>query len=161
VVFLLRTLAIGTAAAMVIGLTAPPARAACFAFKDPEKRFMSKINRARANRGLPKLQRDRQLGKVSRKHSYEMANRRTLYHTPSSVLGSRVTRWISLGENIGHTRTVRRALRLMMRSPAHRANILASDWVYLGVGTVRQGRYIWSTITFEARRDPGTTLSMC
>jgi hypothetical protein len=102
---MLRTLAIGTAAALVIGLTAPPARASCFAFKDPEKRFMSKINRARANRGLPKLVRDRQLGRVSRKHSWEMVNRRTLYHTSSSTLSKRVTRWISLGENVGKTRT--------------------------------------------------------
>ncbi|MQB00259.1 MAG: hypothetical protein GEU78_08205 [Actinobacteria bacterium] len=161
VVLLLRTLAIGAAAAMVITLIPDPARASCWTYRKPERRLASKINNARLNRGLNALRLDPQLSRVSRKHSYEMAKRRKLYHTPSSVLGWRVTRWISLGENIGHTRTVRRAFRLMMRSAPHRANILASDWVHIGVGTVRKGRYIWSTITFEAVRDPGTRLSMC
>lgn len=158
---MLRTLAIGAAAAMVIGFIPQPARAGCWSYKDSERRLASRINKARANRGLPKLQLDRQLGRVSRKHSWEMARRRKLYHTPSWLLGSRVTRWISLGENVGRTRTVRRAFRAMMRSSSHRANILDATWVHVGVGTVRKRGYLWSTVTFEAIRDPGTTLDMC
>jgi uncharacterized protein YkwD len=161
VVLLLRTLAIGVAAAVVITLIPDPARASCWTYRKRERRLASKINTARLNRGLKALRLDPQLSRVSRKHSYEMANQRKLYHTPTSVLGWRVTRWVSLGENIAHTRTIRRAFRLMMRSPSHRANILDAAWVHIGIGTVRKGRYIWSTVTFESVLDPGTRLSMC
>jgi uncharacterized protein YkwD len=158
---MLRTLAIGTAAAIVLGFIPQPARASCWNYKASERRLAGRINKARGNRGLPKLQLDRQLSRVSRKHSWEMAKRRKIYHTPSSTLGSRVTRWVSLGENVARTRSVRRAFRAMMRSSYHRANILDSSWVHFGVGTVRKRRYLWSTVTFEAVLDPGTTLNMC
>ena len=159
---MLKTLAIGTTvAALAIGLAAPPAAGSCWTYRDREKRLARKINDARRSRGLPALRRDPQLSKVSRTHSYEMAKKRTLYHTPSSILGSRVTRWVSLGENVARTKNVRRAFRKMMRSSYHRANILDSTWVYFGVGTVKKNGDLWSTITFEAVVDPGTTLKMC
>jgi uncharacterized protein YkwD len=158
---MLKALAIGTAATIVIVLAAQPASASCWRYRDAEKRLASKVNSARRNRGIPTLRLDPQLSKVSRTHSSEMGKRRSLYHTPLSVLGSRVTRWVSLGENVARTQTVRRAFRKMMRSPYHRSNILRATWVHFGVGTVRKNGYLWSTITFEAVLDPGTTLAMC
>jgi uncharacterized protein YkwD len=159
---MLRPLGIGATAVVLVGVLVQPVHAGtCWDYRRNEKRLAGKINNARRNRGLPTLRMDPQLSKVSRTHSTEMARRRSLYHTSVSVLSSRVTRWVGLGENVGRTRTIRRAFRLMMRSSYHRANILDGGWVYFGVGTVSKGRYIYSTVTFESVMDPGTTLSMC
>ncbi len=76
---------------------------------------------------------------VARKHTSEMVQRRSLYHTPSDVLGRRVTRWRRLGENIGAAGGVKRLHRLFMNSPVHRANILLNSYGFVGVGTKRKG----------------------
>ena len=158
---MLRTLAVAAAMAGMIAITAQPVNASCWTYKDSERRLASKLNDARRSRGLPTLRLDAQLSKVSRTHSWEMAKKRTLYHTPHSVLGSRVTRWVSLGENVGKTSSLRRAFRRMMDSAYHRANILDASYVHVGTGVVKKHGYVWTTITFEAVTDPGTTLSMC
>jgi uncharacterized protein YkwD len=120
-----------------------------------------KMNGARNRRGLPPIQLDRHLSKVSRVHTNAMVDQRTLYHTSASVLTRRVTRWISLGENVGRTpRGVRSLHRSMMNSAGHRANILNSAFTYVGVGTVKKGGSLWMTVTFESRRNPGTRLPM-
>jgi uncharacterized protein YkwD len=120
-----------------------------------------KMNRARNRRGLAPIQLDRHISKVSRVHTREMVNRRAIFHTSPRVLTRRVTRWITLGENVGRTpRAARSLYRTMMRSSGHRANILNSRFTYVGVGAVRKGGQLWMTITFEAQRNPGTTLAM-
>jgi uncharacterized protein YkwD len=120
-----------------------------------------KINGARHRRGLPAIQLDRHLSKVSRAHTYTMAKKRTIFHTSPRTLARRVTRWVSLGENVGRTpRGVRSLQRSFMRSAGHRANILNSAFTYVGVGTVKKNGGLWMTVTFESRRNPGTRLSM-
>jgi uncharacterized protein YkwD len=120
-----------------------------------------KMNRARHRRGLAPIQLDRHLSKVSRVHTYAMVNERTIFHTSPRVLTRRVTRWISLGENVGRTpRGVRSLHHTMMRSSGHRANILNSGFTYVGVGTVKKNGALWMTVTFESRRNPGTRLAM-
>lgn len=158
---MLRTLGVAAAMAGLITITAQPVSASCWTYKASERKLASKINDARRSRGLSGLRLDPQLSKVSRTHSAEMAQKRDLYHTPHSVLGSRVTRWVSLGENVAKTGTWFRAFRRMMESPYHRANIMAADYVHVGTGTVKKHGSVWTTITFEAVTDPGTTLNMC
>ena len=120
-----------------------------------------KMNKARRRHGLPPVQLDRHLSRVSRAHTYGMARRRELFHTPVGTLSRRVTRWVSLGENVGRTpRGVRSLHRSFMRSAGHRANILNSAFTYVGVGSVKKGGQLWMTLTFESRRNPGTRLSM-
>ena len=87
-----------------------------------------------------------------------MAKKQTLYHTPS--LDSLVTRWRSLGENVGFATGVRRVQRAFMSSAPHRANILRSAYRFVGVGVKKAGGYVWSAVVFESRRNPGTTLKM-
>jgi uncharacterized protein YkwD len=119
-----------------------------------------KINGARVATGDGRLRLDPQLSRVARKHTGEMVQRRAIYHTPSDVLGRRVTRWSRLGENIGAAGGVKRLHRSFMNSPAHRAITLTDSYRFMGIGTKRKGGKLWMTVVFESRRDPGTRLRM-
>ena len=132
----------------------------CFTFKDAEKSFFYKINRSRQRAGRSKLVLDRQLGRVSRKHTWEMASRNYLHHTSPRTLGWRVTRWYQLGENVGVGRSPTSLHNAFMSSPSHRSNVLYSKFRYVGVGTIYRHGALWVTVTFETTRDPGTRLYM-
>jgi hypothetical protein len=99
---------------------------------------------------------DPQLSKVASRHSSRMADRSLLYH--STDLRHVVTRWSTLGENVGTGPSVKSLHRAFMASPAHRDNILYPTFRHVGVGSARRGGRLWVTVVFEARRDPGTTL---
>ena len=133
----------------------------CFEHKTSERKFAEKMNTARGLAGVGRLELDRQLSKVARHHSWEMRKRMTLYHTPSAALRYRVTRWNALGENVGVGGAVSELHHAFMASPAHRENILRSRYQHVGVGVMKSEDYIWVTVVFEARRDPGTRLRMC
>ena len=138
-----------------------PAQAgSCWDYKRAERRMAKKINGARNGAGDRRLRLDRQLSRVARKHTDEMVRRRLLYHTPSHVLGRRVTRWNRLGENIGAAGGVKRLHRQFMNSPTHRAITLTDSYRFMGIRTKRRGGKVWTTVVFESRRDPGTRLSM-
>jgi uncharacterized protein YkwD len=47
-----------------------------------------------------------------------------------------------------------------MKSDDHRANILKGKYRYFGIGHKKSGGWLWVTVVFESRKDPGTTLSM-
>lgn len=53
--------------------------------------------------------------------------------------------WRSLGENVGYGSSIEAVERAYMSSPAHRANILASKWDYVGVGAAQSGGR-WYTV---------------
>lgn len=139
-------------------LIEPEHLAACFGFRKAERSFVRRHNIARRDRGLRALRSDIHLGKVARYHTREMTSRNSLYHTSSTQLGRRVTRWSTLGENVGVGATVGSLFKAFMNSPGHRANILYSRFNHIGVGTLRAHGRLWVTIIFEARNDPGTRL---
>ena len=141
--------------------TASAGRARCYRYKSSEKEFAQKINTARRIAGARGLQLDKQLSKVARKHANEMDDRNSLYHTPSSRLRWRVTRWRRLGENVGAGQTVTSLHQAFMNSPSHRSNVLDRGFRHVGVGVHKDKKYMWVTIVFESRRDPGTRLRMC
>lgn len=143
----------GTPGDLEVGLMA-----ACYAHKTADKSFISKHNQARRARGLPALRPDIHLGKVAKKHTNEMVTRNLLYHTSHTQLASRVTRWSTLGENVGVGGTVDSLFSAFMNSPGHKANILYSPFNHVGVGTRKAGGRLWVTVIFEARNDPGTRL---
>jgi uncharacterized protein YkwD len=143
-------------------LPASPALAdnQCYKFKDAERAFVKKMNNARSNAGKVRLSLDPEAGKVARKHAREMGGKNVLYHTPSSALKWRVTRWSVLGENVGVGSTVSSLHKAFMNSPAHKANILYSSFRHVGVGTIRKNGRLWVTVVFESSKDPGTRLKM-
>ena len=117
-----------------------------------EAEFVRLVNQERVSRGLPSLRVASDLVRVSRNHSQVMANASDLHHNPN--LGSDVTNWRRLTENVGVGSSVSRLHSAFMASSGHRANILDSKVTEIGVGVeVRNGR-IWVTKVF---RLPATT----
>jgi uncharacterized protein YkwD len=143
-------------AALVPATTA--SSATCYSYSDKERNFARKINRARSGRDLRKLSLDPELSRVAIKQTRTMVDKNLLHHTPN--LGRRVTRWITLGENVGYGGTVASLHKLFMRSSAHKANILGRRFRFVGVGAKRARGHLWVTVVFESRRNPGTTLGM-
>jgi len=130
----------------------------CYWHSKKDRALAKKTNTARANAGIRKLSLDPHLSRVARRQAGAMAKKQALYHTPS--LGSLVTRWRSLAENVGFARSVRRVHRAFMASAPHRANILKSAYRFVGVGVRKADGYVWVAVVFESRRNPGTTLKM-
>ncbi len=141
--------------------TAQTSQGGCWEVKGAERGFAKRINDVRgvAKRGTLRL--DPELSRAARLHTREIAKQDKLYHTPSDKLGWRVTRWNHLGENVGAGQTVTSLHQAFMNSPAHRSNVLDRDYRHVGVGVTKDKNYMWVTIVFEARRDPGTRLRMC
>ena len=127
-----------------------------YSFKSVEKCMMRKINHRRKTHGLSKLSWDRQLGYVGRKHAKSMARNNGIRH--DSNLGSEITRWRSLGQNVGVGRRCKGLFRAFWRSAPHRSNILGR-WNYVGVGSERRRGRIWVHQVFENKRNPGNVYS--
>jgi uncharacterized protein YkwD len=141
-----------------VGDTSGGSNRGCWEYNSAEHQLARRTNQARAKHGIRPARLDPQLSMVASRHSARMAKRNLLYH--STDLGRVVTRWSSLGENVGTGPSIRPLHRAFMNSPAHRDNVLHGDWRHFGVGSTRQGDRLWVTVVFEARRDPGTTLTM-
>jgi uncharacterized protein YkwD len=126
-------------------------------FRAAEKCLMAKINEARSRRDLRKLQWDRQLGFVARRHAERMARRNEgFWH--DWRLGRKVTGWRSLGQNTGFASGCRSMFRAFWRSKLHRRNLLDS-WRFIGVGVARNGGRLYTQEVFESRTNPGNVYS--
>lgn len=134
-------------ASLLVGLTLPttPAHAAVDA--GAESQFVAAVNQARSAQGLPSLQVAGDLTSVARQHSARMADGDNLHHNPN--LGSQVTNWQKVGENVGTGPSVDSIHSAFMNSASHRANILGSDWTQVGVGVEVRGDTIWVTQVFR------------
>ena len=122
-------------------------------FKRVERCMMKKINKRRVGHGLPKLDWDRQLGYVARRHSARMARAGTIFH--DNALGSKITRWRSLGQNVGMAHDgCKKLFRAFWESSPHRSNIMGR-WRFVGVGSKRRNGRLYVQHVFESRRNPG------
>ena len=131
----------------------------CFNHKLAEQQFARKMNLARSSRSQSKMQLDKQLSKVARRHAWAMANEKDLFHSDMNRLGRRVTNWRTLGENVGMGGSVSSLHQAFMASPGHKANILYGGFEHMGVGTVQKHGTLFVTVVFEGAKDPGTTLN--
>lgn len=132
---------------------------ACYEHKDSEKSFTRKMNNARDSHNTGKLYLDKQLSKVARRHARTMALDNDLFHSNMNQLGQRVTRWRTLGENVGMGGSVDSLHKAFMASPGHKANILYGSFKHVGVGTSEKNGTLFVTVVFEGAEDPGTTLN--
>ena len=107
------------------------------------------VNRVRAQRGLKPLARSSALGKAAASHSRSMANDGYFAHESSdgSVFWQRIKafyspgghRYWSVGENLvwaSPNLTAQQAVKIWMKSPPHRANLLSSTWREIGLSAV-------------------------
>ncbi|MGH2751862.1 MAG: CAP domain-containing protein [Actinomycetota bacterium] len=130
----------------------------CYHYSKKDRKLAKKTNSARAGRDIRKMTLDPHLSRVAKRQARAMASKNYLYHTPS--LGSLVTKWKILGENVGYAGSVKKVHRAFMNSPAHKANILRWGFKYVGVGVTKGGGHIWASVVFEGKKNPGTTLEM-
>jgi hypothetical protein len=125
-----------------------------FAFARPaaassdEDFFVNQINAIRAARGLGALAVDGQLSAVAMSWSQHMAGDGNLAHNPS--LGSQVSGWRTLGENVGTGPGDASIEAALENSPHHFENIVDPSFNSVGVGVVRDssGTY-WVTEDFK------------
>jgi uncharacterized protein YkwD len=139
-----RVAALALAATLSIGSLAPPAEA----ISPLEHRLFKRVNMARQNHGIRRLQVSDWLSRKARGHSRRMARRGYLYHTRCLSCMFQSRRWSRIGENVGLAGTVRRVHRLMMRSSSHRSNILGRGYNRIGVGIRKNHRGLWVTEIF-------------
>src|SRR5204863_4882534 len=106
------------------------------------------INAIRANRGLPSLAVDGQLTDVARTWSAHMDADGAISHNPS--LGSQVSGWRTLGENVGTGTTLDSIENALENSAHHFANMVDPNFTQIGVGVVQasDGSY-WVTEDFK------------
>jgi uncharacterized protein YkwD len=148
-------------ASVVLAALIPVTSAAsstCWNYSNKERSFAKKINGSRDNHHRGRLKLDPQLSKVAMKQTKSMIDNNRLYHTPD--LGSRVTRWTMLAENVGYGNTVSSLHKMFMDSAGHKQNILNGNYEYVGVGAKKAHGWLWVTVVFQASRNPGTTLWM-
>jgi len=121
-------------------------------FNSTEKCMLRKVNHMRARHGLRRLDWDRQLGFVARRHARTIARAGGLFHDDG--LGREVTRWSRLGQNTGRGGRCGSIMRAFKRSSSHRAAILGR-WRFIGVGAEWRGGRLYVQQVFESRRNPG------
>jgi uncharacterized protein YkwD len=125
---------------------------------DPASRILARINEARAAAGHGALVVDDDLETVANRHVADMIERGRLAHTPTDLLGRRVTNWRVLAESIGVGPSVTSLFEALMGSEADRRNLLDPAFHHVGVGATRTGDRLWVTVLFSDSRDPGTIL---
>lgn len=110
--------------------------------------FTSMTNADRVKRGLKALSTAADLQSVAQQRADEMARSKRLAHTTN--LGSKVSGWQRLGENVGRGPTLQEIETALMNSPSHRENILDRDFTQLGVGVTFDGKdYLYVAVVFR------------
>lgn len=132
----------------------------CYRYATADRQFTDKMNEERQSRGLGLMRLDPELSWVAKKHTMDMIKANQLFHSSSSQLTSRITRWSTLGENVGVGGDVDSLHQAYMNSPDHRDNILFKGFLFVGVGTIVKDGKMWTTTIFELRNNPGTRLRM-
>jgi hypothetical protein len=105
-------------------------------------------NADRVSRGLRSLSTANDLQSLAQQRADEMARSGRLAHTTN--LGSRVSGWQRLGENVGRGPKLPDIETAFMNSPSHRENILDPAFTQLGVGvTFDGGKYLYVAVIFR------------
>jgi hypothetical protein len=105
-------------------------------------------NADRASKGLRALSTSADLQSLAQTRANQMAQSQVLAHTTN--LGSKVTGWLKIGENVGRGPSLGDIETAFMNSPEHRDNILDPDFTQVGVGVTWDGvKYFWVAVIFR------------
>lgn len=126
----------------------------------PRQELFVLTNRTRAAQGLPPLKMDEALMKLAQDHAAAMAKQGFISHDlPSGNVFVRLSRnnynYETARENVASARTASFAHSALMKSPGHKANILADDVSSIGIGVVREpvyGKYLFIAEVFATPR---------
>lgn len=138
-------LAVAVAAATFTGLATATSAAASTG--DDESGFVASVNAARRSAGRPTYAVSSDLTSVARRWAQTMASSGSLRHNPN--LAGQVSGWRFVGENVGVGYDVGGLHRAFMASPAHRANVLDSDFTQVGIGVAYGGGRLWVAEVFR------------
>jgi uncharacterized protein YkwD len=111
-------------------------------------RVLTKVNRIRSLYHLRRLDCSRPANSVAQTTSSRMASSRSMFHTTNlywrlRARGIRPSIW---GENVGYAPRWRRVVKLWMRSPGHRHNMLNGRFRRCGIGVASGGGRVWLTL---------------
>jgi hypothetical protein len=105
-------------------------------------------NADRTRVGLAPLATAGDLQSLAQSRANEMARSGRLAHTTS--LGTKVSGWKRLGENVGRGPNLRDIQTAFMESPSHRENIVDPGFTQLGVGVTWDGKeYFYVAVIFR------------
>jgi hypothetical protein len=115
--------------------------------------FVSLVNGLRTSRGLAPLTVDPTLAASAQRWTDQMAATATLAHDPA--LGSAVTGWTKISENVGNGPSVDSIWRAFLASPSHLTNLTDAEVTHLGIGFTRDARGgLWTTHRFIRKAAP-------
>jgi uncharacterized protein YkwD len=105
-------------------------------------------NQARDLKGRDDLRLDRALSRYAVRHSREMADQGSLFHTAdlAGVLGGRD--WSMGGENVGVSSSLIDLQAAFMASRVHRQNILQAGFDHAAIGVAESDGEFWVTVIF-------------
>jgi hypothetical protein len=145
------------------GLPAEPAVQAYGANMDQGKELLRLTNQSRIAHGLLPLIVDAKLTKIAQEHAEEMARQGYISHDLSAGnISVRADRsgynYETVRENIARARSAAQAHSDLLKSPGHKANILAADVTRIGIGiakgdTVRYSDYLYIAEVFASPRN--------
>lgn len=105
-----------------------------------EEQAVELLNADRSAHGLPPLRVNLTVAALAREYAQDMIDRGYFSHVSpeGETFTDRLARYgvafRSAGENLGMNGSVAAAERMLMNSPAHRANILSKDFSEVGIG---------------------------
>jgi uncharacterized protein YkwD len=110
--------------------------------------FLGAVNAARHSAGVAPVAPDARLSALADAHAAKMAAAGAIFH--STALAAQVPAgWQAVGENVGMGPGCRAIAQAFLRSPEHRANILAPGYGSIGVGVaVGDGGTVYVTEDF-------------
>lgn len=118
------------------------------AMAGPVQDLAAMTNADRVSRNLRALSTADDLARVAQQRADEMTRAKRLAHTQN--LGSKVSGWQRLGENVGRGPTLQEIQTAFMASPSHRENILDREFTQMGVGVTWDGRdYYYVAVVFR------------
>lgn len=112
------------------------------ALSEEEEEVLNLINEQRKQYGLPELKAYGELQRVAKLKAQDLVNNKYFSHTsptlgtPFEMLQEEGVIYKYAGENLAGNETGVKAVNAWMNSPAHKDNILDSDYEYTGIAVV-------------------------
>ncbi len=114
---------------------------------EAEQDMWAKVNVERTSRGLNSLTFSEELAKVGRAHCTDMFKRGYFSHytpeglSPFDRMVAADVNFLYAGENLALAPSTDLAMKGLMQSPGHKANILSKDFGKVGIGVIDGGIY--------------------
>jgi uncharacterized protein YkwD len=131
---------------LVSGIASDQARADTAATHRAE--MLQLINGDRADRHRDLLVLDERLSRYAKRHSRDMAEAGTLFHTGDLAAKLKGRDWSMGGENVGVGSSLTNIEAAFMGSRLHRRNILQRRFDHVAIGVVKSDGNIWVTVIF-------------